>query len=88
MISTTNTIDGLNSVLRKYTKSKKMCPNDDSALKSILLATHHYCFLMLIICTNWLIQHHLRDAMIALKSHHCNKHLDLTVFCNDCCKTQ
>ena len=38
MIYTTNIIESFNSTLRKYTKNKKVFPNDDSALKSIYLA--------------------------------------------------
>lgn len=38
LIYTTNIIESFNSVLRKYTKNKKVFPNDDAAIKSIYLA--------------------------------------------------
>ncbi|HTN69346.1 MAG TPA: IS256 family transposase [Dysgonamonadaceae bacterium] len=38
LIYTTNIIENFNSVLRKYTRNKKVFPNDQSAIKSIYLA--------------------------------------------------
>lgn len=38
LIYTTNIIESFNASLRKYTKNKKVFPNDESALKSIYLA--------------------------------------------------
>ena len=38
LIYTTNIIESFNASLRKYTKNKKVFPNDDAALKSIYLA--------------------------------------------------
>ena len=38
LIYTTNIIESFNSVLRKYTRNKKVFPNDQSAIKSIYLA--------------------------------------------------
>lgn len=38
LIYTTNIIESFNSTLRKYTKNKKVFPNDQSAIKSIYLA--------------------------------------------------
>ena len=38
-IYTTNTIESLNSVIRKATKTRKIFPNDESALKLVYLAT-------------------------------------------------
>ena len=38
LIYTTNIIESFNSGLRKFTKNKKVFPNDDAALKSIYLA--------------------------------------------------
>lgn len=38
LIYTTNVIESFNASLRKYTKNKKVFPNDDAALKSIYLA--------------------------------------------------
>ncbi len=38
LIYTTNIIESFNASLRKFTKNKKVFPNDDSALKSIYLA--------------------------------------------------
>lgn len=38
LIYTTNIIESFNSSLRKYTKNKKVFPNDEAALKSIYLA--------------------------------------------------
>jgi len=39
LIYTTNIIESFNSSLRKYTRNKKVFPNDQAALKSIYLAT-------------------------------------------------
>jgi len=41
LIYTTNIIESFNASLRKHTKNKKVFPNDDSALKSIYLATQN-----------------------------------------------
>ncbi len=38
MIYTTNTIESMNSTIRKYTKSRTIYPDDSSALKSVYLA--------------------------------------------------
>ena len=38
MIYTTNTIESLNSTIRKYTKTKTVFPDDNSALKAVYLA--------------------------------------------------
>lgn len=38
LIYTTNIIESFNAVLRKYTRNKKVFPNDNAALKSIYLA--------------------------------------------------
>lgn len=38
MIYTTNTIESLNSTIRKYTKTKTVFPDDQSALKAVYLA--------------------------------------------------
>jgi putative transposase len=38
IIYTTNAIESLNSVIRKYTKTKNVFPDDQSALKSVFLA--------------------------------------------------
>ena len=38
LIYTTNIIESFNASLRKYTRNKKVFPNDDSAMKSIYLA--------------------------------------------------
>lgn len=35
---TTNTIEGLNRAIRKYTKNKVIFPNDKAAIKSVFLA--------------------------------------------------
>ncbi len=41
LIYTTNIIESFNATLRKYTKNKKVFPNDQSALKSIYLAAEN-----------------------------------------------
>ncbi len=38
LIYTTNIIESFNSTLRKYTRNKKVFPNDQSAIESIYLA--------------------------------------------------
>ena len=40
LIYTTNVIESFNASLRKYTRNKKVFPNDDAALKSIFLAAN------------------------------------------------
>ena len=39
-ISTTNAIESVNSVIRKLTRNRKICPNEDSALKIMYMAIH------------------------------------------------
>ena len=41
LIYTTNIIESFNASLRKYTRNKKVFPNDDSALKSVYLAAQN-----------------------------------------------
>jgi transposase-like protein len=41
LIYTTNIIESFNASLRKYTRNKKVFPNDNAALKSIYLATQN-----------------------------------------------
>jgi len=41
LIYTTNIIESFNASLRKYTRNKKVFPNDDAALKSIYLAAQN-----------------------------------------------
>lgn len=38
VISTTNTIESVNSVIRKLTRNRKIYPSDDSAIKNIYIA--------------------------------------------------
>ena len=38
VIYTTNAIESLNMVMRKYTRNRRISPNDDAALKALLLA--------------------------------------------------
>ena len=40
VIYTTNAIESLNMVMRKFTRNRRIFPNDDSALKSLFLAVH------------------------------------------------
>lgn len=40
IIYTTNVIESFNAVLRKFTKNKKVFPNDSAAIKSVWLATN------------------------------------------------
>ncbi len=39
-IYTTNAIESVNSVIRKYTRNRKIYPNDESALKLVYMAIH------------------------------------------------
>ncbi len=41
IIYTTNTIESLNSSIRKYTKTKKVFPYDQSAMKAVYLAINN-----------------------------------------------
>ena len=39
-IYTTNAIESVNSVIRKFTRNRKIYPNEDSALKNVYMAIH------------------------------------------------
>ena len=39
-IDTTNVIESVNSVIRKYTRNRKQYPNGESALKLVYMAIH------------------------------------------------
>jgi putative transposase len=39
-IYTTNAIESVNSVIRKFTRNRKQYPNEESALKLVYLAIH------------------------------------------------
>ena len=41
IIYTTNTIESLNSSIKKYTKTKTVIPYDQSAMKAVYLAINH-----------------------------------------------
>ena len=39
-IYTTNAIESVNSVIRKFTRNRKIYPNEESALKLVYMAIH------------------------------------------------
>ena len=56
VIYTTNAIESLNMVMRKYTRNRRIFPNDDSALKSLFLAIREAS-------KNWQMIHHWKPAL-------------------------
>ena len=56
VISTTNAIESLNMVMRKYTRNRRIFPNDDSALKWLFLAIREAS-------KSWKSIHHWKAAL-------------------------
>ena len=56
VIYTTNAIESLNMVMRKYTRNRRIFPNDDSALKALFLAIQEAS-------KNWKSIHHWKPAL-------------------------
>lgn len=56
VIYTTNAIESLNMVMRKYTRNRRIFPNDDAALKSLFLAIREAA-------KNWKTIHHWKPAL-------------------------
>ena len=56
IIYTTNAIESLNMTMRKYTRNRRIFPNDESALKSLYLAIRQ-------VSQRWRGVHHWRPAM-------------------------
>jgi transposase-like protein len=56
VIYTTNAIESLNMVMRKYTRNRRIFPNDDSALKGLFLAIREAS-------KNWKSIHHWKPAL-------------------------
>jgi putative transposase len=56
VIYTTNAIESLNMVMRKYTRNRRIFPNDDSALKSLFMAIREAS-------KNWKAIHHWKPAL-------------------------
>ena len=56
VIYTTNAIESLNMVMRKYTRNRRIFPNDDSALKALYLAIREAS-------KNWKSIHHWKPAL-------------------------
>lgn len=56
VIYTTNAIESLNMVMRKYTRNRRIFPNDESALKSLFLAIGEAS-------KNWKSIHHWKPAL-------------------------
>ncbi|MBK8054546.1 MAG: IS256 family transposase [Saprospiraceae bacterium] len=54
---TTNTIEGLNRAIRKFTKTKTLFPNDQAALKSVYLAIQQIQVKWTMPIHNWHITH-------------------------------
>lgn len=53
---TTNAIESLNASMRKYTRNRKIFPNDESALKSMFLAIRE-------VSSRWRSVHHWKPAL-------------------------
>ena len=56
VIYTTNAIESLNMVMRKYTRNRRIFPNDESALKALFLAIREAS-------KNWKSIHHWKPAL-------------------------
>ncbi|NID16261.1 IS256 family transposase [Luteibacter yeojuensis] len=56
VIYTTNAIESLNMVMRKYTRNRRIFPNDDAALKGLFLAIREAS-------KNWKSIHHWKPAL-------------------------
>lgn len=56
VVYTTNAIESLNMVMRKYTRNRRIFPNDDSALKSLFMAIREAS-------KNWKSIHHWKPAL-------------------------
>ena len=56
VIYTTNAIESLNMVMRKYTRNRRIFPNDDAALKALFLAIREAS-------KNWKSIHHWKPAL-------------------------
>ena len=56
VVYTTNAIESLNMVMRKYTRNRRIFPNDESALKALFLAIREAS-------KNWKSIHHWKPAL-------------------------
>ncbi len=56
VVYTTNAIESLNMVMRKYTRNRRIFPNDDAALKAMYLAVREAS-------KNWKSIHHWKPAL-------------------------
>ena len=56
VIYTTNAIESLNMSLRKFTRNRRIFPNDSSALKSLYLAVREAS-------QKWSVIHHWKPAL-------------------------
>ena len=56
VIYSTNAIESLNMTLRKYTRNRRIFPNDASAMKSLYLAIRE-------VSKRWRGVHHWKEAM-------------------------
>jgi transposase-like protein len=56
VIYTTNAIESLNMVMRKYTRNRCIFPNDDAAIKAMFLAIQEAS-------KNWRSIHHWKPAL-------------------------
>jgi transposase-like protein len=56
VIYTTNAIESLNMVMRKYTRNRRIFPNDEAALKALFLAIREAS-------KNWKSIHHWKPAL-------------------------
>ena len=56
VIYTTNAIESMNMVMRKYTRNRRIFPNDDAAIKAMFLAIQEAS-------KNWKAIHHWKPAL-------------------------
>lgn len=60
VIYTTNAIESLNMVMRKYTRNRRIFPNDDAAMKAMFLAVREAS-------RNWKSIHHWKPALASFQ---------------------
>ena len=72
VIYTTNAIESLNMVMRKYTRNRRIFPNDDAALKAMYLAVRDAS-------KNWKSIHHWKPALQSFQVMFGEDHVPMAV---------
>ncbi len=72
VVYTTNAIESLNMVMRKYTRNRRIFPNDDAALKAMYLAVREAS-------KNWKSIHHWKPALQSFQVMFGEDHVPMAV---------